>query len=113
MTLEEFMKHAADAAYLGDADLLGGHARELFGERDDAREEIKRLRDRVSELEHPMSFIPPGEERAKAVAAIYRARYEEAIEALKHVYHVCECRHGAIDAANMKAYAVLQKADRT
>ena len=85
MTLEEFMKHAADAAYMGDADLLGGYAREVFGERDDARQELARV-------------LP---------------LYEEAIEALKHVYHVCECRHGAIDAANMKAYAVLQKADRT
>ena len=83
MTLEEFMKHAADAAYMGDADLLAGYAREVFGELDGARQENQRLRDRVSELEHPMSFIPPGEERAKAVAAIYRARYEEAIEALK------------------------------
>lgn len=62
MTLEEFMKHAADAAYMGDADLLEGYAREVFGERDDAREEVKRLRDRVSELERAMSFMPPGEE---------------------------------------------------
>ena len=77
MTLEEFMKHAADAAYMGDADLLEGHAREVFGERDAAHQEVKRLRDRVNELESPLSYLPPSEERAKAVAAIERAKSEE------------------------------------
>lgn len=43
MTLEEFMKHAADAAYMGDADLLEGYAREVFDERDAAREELARV----------------------------------------------------------------------
>ena len=44
MTLEEFMEHAADAAYLGDAGQLEGYAREVFDERDKALREVARLR---------------------------------------------------------------------
>jgi hypothetical protein len=44
MTFEEFMRHAADAAYLGDESPLEGYAREVFAERDAARAEVERLR---------------------------------------------------------------------
>jgi len=43
MTLEEFMKHAADAAYMGDADLLEGYAREVFDELERTRAALERV----------------------------------------------------------------------
>lgn len=44
MTFEEFMKHVADAAYVGDADALRGYAKRVFDERDEAQAEIEMLR---------------------------------------------------------------------
>lgn len=118
MTLKEFMKHAADAVYMGDADLLEGYAREVFGERDAAHQEVKRLRDRVNELESPLSYLPPSEERVRAVAAIerakseeYRALYLESVKSLKEIYYDCECHRATFDEINMRAHAVIQKAE--
>lgn len=36
MTLEEFLKHADDAIYMGNLDLLRPHAAQVFKERDEA-----------------------------------------------------------------------------
>jgi len=44
MTFEDFMRHAADAAYLGDESGLAAYARKVFAERDAARAEVDRLR---------------------------------------------------------------------
>lgn len=38
------MEHAADAAYMGDADLLRGYAQQIVKERDEARAEVVSLR---------------------------------------------------------------------
>lgn len=93
-------------------------AEKVVRERDAAHQEVKRLRDRVNELESPLSYIPPSEERAKAVAAIerakseeYRALYLEAVQALKEIYWECECQQTTVDEINMRAYAVIQKAE--
>lgn len=45
MTREEFMKHAADAAYLGDTSALRGYVGEVFDELERLREEIESHRD--------------------------------------------------------------------
>lgn len=43
MTFEEFMQHAADAAYMGDANLLRSHAREVFDELKWTQQELERI----------------------------------------------------------------------
>lgn len=45
MTREEFMKHAADAAYMGDESLLEGYVKEVFAELESLREEVESHRD--------------------------------------------------------------------
>jgi hypothetical protein len=63
MTFEEFMRHASDAAYMGNEDLLRGYAREVFvaldklrAERDEARGDAERIRQKAivaqSERDH-------------------------------------------------------------
>ena len=49
-------------------------------ERDLLREEVKHLRARVAELEHPMSYMPPSPERCRALLAIAQRERDEAQE---------------------------------
>lgn len=56
MTRDEFMGHAADAAYLGDASLLEGYVTSIFGEIDLLRAEQARLRARIESMEESMSM---------------------------------------------------------
>jgi chromosome segregation ATPase len=57
--------------------MLLSDVRSLQSEIGRVDKENRRLRERVNELESPMSYIPPSEDRAKAVAAIERAKSEE------------------------------------
>ncbi len=45
MTREEFMQHAADAAYLGDTSALRGYVGEVFDDLERLREEVESHRD--------------------------------------------------------------------
>ena len=49
-------------------------------ERDLLAEEVRHLRARVAELEHPMSYMPPSAERCKALLAIAQRERDEAHE---------------------------------
>lgn len=44
MTFDQFMHHAADAAYMGDESLLRGYAKQLFDEVDRLRNEVDAAR---------------------------------------------------------------------
>lgn len=59
--------------------------------------------------------LKPGETGVEALIGELqrlRSNYAEAVETIKHFYQVCECRQTAIDAINMQAYAILQKAEK-
>jgi hypothetical protein len=51
---------------------------ELTRERDEALAEVARLRARVDELMYPRMYLPPGDERARALAALEQREAEEA-----------------------------------
>jgi hypothetical protein len=65
MTLEEFMKHAADAAYMGDAGLLRAHAREVFDELDRTRAALDRVT-RERDFARETKFAPRSANRTHA-----------------------------------------------
>lgn len=65
-------------------------AEKVVQERDEARDEVARLEKQL-------------------VAA--RADSEQLLVLLKAYYHECQCRHEAVDAVNMRAYAAIRKAD--
>ena len=52
MTREEFMKHAADAAYLGDTSALRVYAQQIFAERDEARSMLLDADSHIEELKY-------------------------------------------------------------
>jgi len=66
------------------ADCWRAKVAEVERERDEARAEVERLTQRVRELEHPKSYLPPGPERADAVwAANHIAAFKRGAEAMR------------------------------
>lgn len=103
-TLGEFIEDLKDAAFLGDADVMIKQARELF-------EQVEHLRARVAELVHPMSYMPPGEERCRSLLAIARRERDELREVLVEVRPLigwCPLDAHGIDLA----IAAREKVDR-
>ena len=88
MTFEEFMHRAADAAYLGDESPLEGCAREVFAERDAARGDAERIRQKAivaqSERDH-----------ARVEFKMLQYRLDAAREIISKNGCDCDCDHDA------------------
>ena len=77
MTLKDFMKHAADAAYMGDASLLEAYAREVFDELERTRAALDRVT-RERDFARERKFMPrPASPTHAAESARALAKREE------------------------------------
>lgn len=73
MTLEEFLKHADDAIYMGNLDLLRPHAAQVFKERDEALAEAAAWRATAADKGYSSREVAKERDEARAEVEKLRA----------------------------------------